>query len=123
MANLNAVFLIGNLTRDPELKYIPSGAAVANFGLAINRSYTTQDGERKEDTCFVDIETWGKLAENCTNYLTKGRPVCVGGRLNFNSWETADGQKRSKLTVVANNVQFLGQRGEIDTVADDDIPF
>jgi single-strand DNA-binding protein len=132
MANLNRVFLIGNLTRDPELRYIPSGTAVANFGLATNRIYTTQDGERKEEVCFVDIVVWSKTAENCANYLSKGRPVFVEGRLQFDSWETEDGQKRSRLRVVADRVQFLGgaraegapgaeAMGEIE--ADDDIPF
>lgn len=133
MASLNKVFLIGNLTRDPELRYIPSGTAVANFGLAINRVYTTQDGEKKEDVCFVDIVTWSKTAENCANYLTKGSPVFVEGRLQFRSWETEDGQKRSKLEVVAERVQFLGGRreGAIPTEAEamgemeanNDIPF
>ena len=132
MAGANIVILMGNLTRDPELRYIPSGTAVANFGLAVNRPYTSQDGERKQDVCFVDIVTWGKTAENCANYLTKGRPVYVEGRLQFRTWETDDGQKRSKLDVVANNVQFLGGRREenasgVDTMgdveADDDIPF
>jgi single-strand DNA-binding protein len=132
MASLNRVFLIGNLTRDPELRYIPSGTAVASFGLAVNRNYTTADGERKEEVCFIDITTWSKTAENCANYLSKGRPVFIEGRLQFRSWETEDGQKRSKLDVVADRVQFLGgrradaapgaeQMGEIE--ADDDIPF
>ena len=132
MPSLNAVLLMGNLTRDPELRYIPSGTAVANFGLAMNRIYTTQDGERKEDTCFVDIDVWGKTAENCANYLTKGRLVLVEGSLQYRSWETDDGQKRSKLSVRAFRVQFLGGRreegapgaegmGELE--ADDDIPF
>ena len=132
MPSLNRVLLMGNLTRDPELRYIPSGAAVTNFGLAVNRFYTTQDGERKEEVCFVDIETWGKTAENCANYLTKGRPVFIEGRLRFHSWETEDGQKRSKLSVTAFNVQFLSgrreegepgaeQMGELE--ADNDIPF
>ena len=133
MASLNKVLLIGNLTRDPELRYIPSGTAVANFGLAMNRVYTTQDGERKEDACFVDIVTWGKTAENCANYLTKGRPVFVEGRLQFRSWETEDGQKRSKLEVVAQRVQFLGGRRTEEEMSEaegmggaeaaDDIPF
>jgi len=132
MASLNKVLLIGNLTRDPELRYIPSGTAVANFGLAVNRAYTNQEGEKKEDVCFVDIVTWGKTAENCANYLTKGRPVFIEGRLQYRSWETDDGQKRSKIEVVANNVQFLGGRREEDASgmntmgdkeADDDIPF
>ena len=132
MPSLNAVLLMGNLTRDPELRYIPSGTAVASFGLAMNRVYTTQDGERREDTCFVDIDTWGKTAENCANYLTKGRLVLVEGSLQYRSWETEDGQKRSKLSVRAFRVQFLGgrreegepgaeQMGELE--ADNDIPF
>jgi single-strand DNA-binding protein len=132
MANLNKVFLIGNLTRDPELRYIPSGTAVANFGLATNRVYTTQDGERKEEVCFVDIVTWAKTAENCANYLSKGRSIFIEGRLQYDSWETEDGQKRSRLRVVADRVQFLGGRRAEDVVgapgmdeveADDDIPF
>ena len=132
MANLNKVFLIGNLTRDPELRYIPSGTAVANFGLAVNRIYTNRDGERKEEVCFVEIVTWAKTAENCANYLSKGRPLFIEGRLHYDSWETEDGQKRSKLRVVADRVQFLGGRREEGTPgvegmgeveADDDIPF
>ena len=135
MASMNRVFLMGNLTRDPELRYIPSGTAVANFGMAVNRTYTTQDGERKEDVCFVDIVTWSKTAENCANYLTKGRPVLIEGRLQYRSWETDDGQKRSKLEVVADRVQFLGgRRDDRDSApggdpgaggqeAEDDIPF
>ena len=132
MANLNMVLLIGNLTRDPELRYIPSGTAVANMGLATNRIYTTQDGERKEEVCFVEIVVWSKTAENCANYLSKGSSVFVEGRLQFDSWETEDGQKRSKLRVVANRVQFLGGRrdegapgaeGAGGVEADDDIPF
>jgi len=130
MASLNKVFLIGNLTRDPELRYTPSGTAVNKFGLAINRIYT-QDGEKKEDTCFVEIVTWGKTAENCQNYLSKGRPILVEGRLQFSSWETPEGQKRSKLEVVAERVQFLGgPRSEgvgtevpDEGEADNDIPF
>jgi len=133
MANLNRVFLIGNLTRDPELRYIPSGTAVATLGLATNRVYTTQDGERKEEVCFVDIVAWSKTAENCANYLSKGSPIFVEGRLQYDSWETDDGQKRSRLRVVADRVQFLSGRrtegapgagGQInDGEADDDIPF
>ena len=131
MANFNRVYLIGNLTRDPELRYIPSGTAVANFGLATNRVYTTQDGERKEEVCFVDIVTWAKTAENCANYLSKGSPIFIEGRLQYDSWETEDGQKRSRLRVVADRVQFLGGRradeagapGMDEVEADDDIPF
>ncbi|MFQ5559723.1 MAG: single-stranded DNA-binding protein [Nitrospinota bacterium] len=110
MASMNKVFLIGNLTRDPELRYTPSGAAVAGFGLAVNRKYKQGD-ELKEDTCFVDITVWNRQAETCTEYLSKGSAVLVEGRLSFRSWETDDGQKRSKLDVVAINVQFLSRSG------------
>jgi len=116
MASLNKVFLIGNLTRDPELRYTAGGASVTGFGLAVNRKYK-QGEEWKEDTCFVDITVWGKQGENCAEYLSKGRPVFVEGRLNFRSWETEDGQKRSKLEVVASNVQFLGKAGDAKSSA------
>jgi single-strand DNA-binding protein len=106
MANLNKVLLIGRLTRDPELKHIPSGAAVAEFGLAVNRTYT-QDGERKEDTCFLEVSAWGRTAEVVQNYLHKGSQVFVEGYLVFDEWQTQEGQKRSKIRVRALNVQFL----------------
>ena len=106
MANLNKVLLIGRLTRDPELKYIPSGAAVAEFGLAVNRFYV-KEGERKEDTCFLEVSAWGKLGETVQNYLRKGRQVFVEGHLTYSEWQTQEGQKRSKIRVVADNVQFL----------------
>ena len=107
MANLNQVFLIGNLTRDPELRYVPSGTAVANLGLAVNQVFTTQEGERKEEVCFVRIVVWGKQAENCSQYLSKGSQIFVEGRLQSRSWETEDGTKRNTLEVVARRVQFL----------------
>lgn len=107
MASLNKVFLIGNLTRDPELRYIPSGAAVASFGMAINMPYTTPTGERKEETCFVRVVVWGKQAENVTQYLSKGRLVFVEGRLIYRSWES-EGKTRSILEVRADRIQFLG---------------
>lgn len=110
MASYNKVLLMGNLTRDPELRFTASGAAVASFGLAVNRKYKSGD-EWKEDVCFVDITVWGRTAENCTEYLNKGSGVFVEGRLNFQSWEAQDGQKRNKLEVVANVVQFLGKSG------------
>jgi single-strand DNA-binding protein len=106
-ANLNKVFLMGNLTRDPELRYTPSGAAVCKLGLATNRRYRDRNSDEwKEDVCFVDITVWGKSGENCSQYLAKGNPVLVEGRLQFRTWET-EGQKRSKLEVVAENVQFI----------------
>ncbi len=130
MASLNKVFLIGNLTRDPDLRYTPSGVAVATLGLAVNRKYRGQDDEWKEDTCFVDVVVWRETAERCSEYLSKGKPIFVEGRLNFRSWETDDGQKRSKLDVVAERVQFLGGRPDSsdsgvsnEDEADNDIPF
>ena len=109
MANLNKVFMIGNLTRDPELRYIPSGTAVATFTVASNRVYTSAAGEKKEEACFVRVVTWARQAELAAEYLTKGSPVFVEGRLQSRSWETPDGQKRSTIEVVAQNIQFLGR--------------
>ena len=108
MAGVNKVFLLGNLTRDPELRYTANGFAVAGFGIAVNRKYK-QDNEWKEEVCFVDITVWGKQGENCAEYLNKGSSAFIEGRLNFRSWETEQGQKRSKLEVVATNVQFLSR--------------
>ncbi|MHC4472495.1 MAG: single-stranded DNA-binding protein [Planctomycetota bacterium] len=112
MANMNRVYLLGNLTRDPELRYTPGGAVVAEFGLAVNRQFRTQAGENREETTFVDIVVWGRQAETVNQYLSKGRSVLVEGRLQYDSWESQDGQKRSRLRVVAERVQFLGGRGE-----------
>jgi len=107
MANLNKVFLIGNLTRDPELRYTNTGLAVANLGLAVNRRTKTAEGEQREETCFVDISAFGRQAEVVSEYLSKGRPVLVEGRLQFRQWESQDGQRRSKLSVVMENFQFM----------------
>ena len=109
MASLNKVFMIGNLTRDPELRYIPSGTAVASFTLASNRVDSSAAGEKKEEACFVRVVAWARQAELCGEYLTKGSPVFVEGRLQSRSWETPDGQKRSTLELVAQNIQFLGR--------------
>ncbi len=108
MASLNKVLLIGNLTRDPELRYIPSGSAVTSFTVAMNRVYKLQSGEKKEETSFVRVVVWGRMAEICGEYLKKGRPVFVEGRLQSRSWDGPDGQKRSTLEVIALSVQFLG---------------
>ena len=110
MANFNRVILLGNLTRDPELRYTPSGAQVCNFDLAVNRSYTTQAGERRDEVCFITVVAWGKQAETCAEFLSKGRSALVEGRLSQRSWETPEGQKRSKHEVVAERVQFIGGR-------------
>ena len=109
MASLNKVFLIGNLTRPPELRYTPSGTAVADVRLAVNRSYTTQSGEKREDTCFLTVVVWGKQAESCGEYLDKGSPILVEGRLQTREWEGKDGQKRTVIEVVAERVQFMGR--------------
>lgn len=109
MPSLNRVFLIGNLTRDPEVRYIPSGTAVTTFSIAVNRIYNQQNGERKEEVCFVRIVTWAKLAQSCGEFLNKGSAVFVEGRLQSRSWEAQDGSKRSTIEVVAQRVQFLGK--------------
>jgi len=108
--SLNKVFLMGNLTRDPELRYTPAGTAVAGFGLAINRRWRDREGKDKEEATFVEIETWGRQAETVSNYLSKGSPAFVEGRLRLDQWESKTGERRSKLKVVAVRVQFLGGR-------------
>ena len=107
----NRVLLIGNLTRDPELRYTPSNTAVADIGLAVNRTYRDASGETQEDVTFVDITVWGRSAENCSQYLSKGSPVFVEGRLTLDQWENNEGQRRSKLKVTAQRVDFLGAPG------------
>lgn len=135
MSSFNKVLLMGNLTRDPELRYTSGGSPVCNFSMAINRYYNDKQGERKEETTFMRITVWGKQGEHCAQYLAKGRSVFVEGRLQSRSWETEDGQKRSAVDVVADNVQFIGGRGAapggggkdegVDDMppAEDDIPF
>jgi single-strand DNA-binding protein len=110
MASLNKVMLIGNLTRDPEVRYTPKGTAVTDIGLAVNRVFSAADGgEKREETTFVDVTLWGRQAELAGQYLQKGRPVFIEGRLQLDSWEDkTSGQKRSKLCVVGENMQFLG---------------
>ena len=107
MANYNKVLLIGNLTRDPQLRYTPSQMAVCEFGLAVNRKSRSSSGEQREEVCFVDITAWGKQAETLAKYVTKGRQLFVEGRLTFDQWEAQDGQKRSKLKVTLEGFQFL----------------
>lgn len=111
MASLNKVLLIGNLTKDPELRYTPGGTAVANLRLAVNRKFKDRTGELKEDTCFVTVTAWDKQAEICNQYLQKGRPIFVEGILQSRSWDTPDGQKRSTIDVRAERIQFLGDVG------------
>ncbi len=122
MAKLNKVFLMGNLTRDPELRYVPSGSAVTNFTIATNRTYTLQSGEKKEEVCYVRIVVWGRMAEICGEYLSKGSPLFVEGRLQSRSWETPQGEKRSTLEVIAQNVQFLGKGKGVEAPSDTEAP-
>ncbi len=111
MASYNKVLLLGNLTRDPELRVTPKGTPVCQFGLAVNRQFKDETGQTREEVTFVDLEAWGKQAETIAKYLTKGRPLFVEGRLKLDQWDDkASGQKRSKLKVVLENFQFLGGR-------------
>ena len=121
MASLNKIFMIGNLTRDPELRYVPSGAPVTTFGLAVNRTFMTQHGDKKDEVCFVRVVVFGKQAESCSQYLTKGRPVFIEGRLQYRAWEQ-DGQKRSTLDIVADRVQFLGAPVKHGSGGSEEIP-
>jgi single-strand DNA-binding protein len=135
MASLNNVVLLGNLTRDPEVRYTPSGTPVATLGLAVNNR-TKQGDEWKDDPCFIDVVVFGKQAESCGEYLSKGQPVLVEGRLRYRSWEGQDGQKRSKHEISAFRVQFMpkggrgpgggGLAGDVsdgEPMDDDDVPF
>ncbi len=117
MASYNKVILMGNLTRDPEMKYLPSGTAIANFGIAMNERYTDrQTGEQKENVCFVDVEAWDRQAEIVNEYFSKGSPIFLEGSLRFDSWETPEGEKRSKLKVRLLRFQFIGGRQDGDEV-------
>ncbi len=109
--SVNKVFLMGNLTRDVQLKHTANNTAVANIGLAVNRRYRNNAGEMQEETTFVDCEAWGRTAETMGKYLSKGRPVFVEGRLRLNEWEDRDGNKRSKLLVVVDTFTFVDSRG------------
>jgi single-strand DNA-binding protein len=135
MASLNTVVLMGNLTRDPEVRYTPSGTPVATLGLAVNNR-VKQGDEWKDDPCFIDVVVFGKQAESCGEYLSKGQPVLIEGRLRYRSWEGQDGQKRSKHEVTAFRVQFMpkagrtpgsggfaGDMAEGEAMDDDDVPF
>ena len=131
MANYNKVILIGNLTRDPELRFLPSQTPVCEIGLAVNRKWKPKDGEQREETCFIDCTAFGKQAEVINQYMTKGRPIMIEGRLQLDSWEK-DGQRRSKHKVVVEQFQFLGDtkpeaqdrpQTEVDPKTGDEIPF
>jgi single-strand DNA-binding protein len=128
MVGLNKVMIIGNVGTDPEMRFTPNGNPVTSFRIATNRSYTTPEGERKEETEWFDVVTWNRLAENCNQFLTKGQRTYVEGRLRTRSWEGQDGQKHFRMEIIANSVIFLDRRpvgtlpeGGIETVAEDDI--
>ena len=142
MANFNCVILVGNVTRDPQMSYLPSQTPVVEFGMAVNRKWTDQSGNKKEEVCFVDCRAFGKSAETINQYVTKGSPLLIEGRLTFDQWEGKDGSKHSKHRVIVERFQFLGgegvkgrtdapaigQRAEPQQAApvdfpDDDIPF
>lgn len=121
MASINRVFLMGNLTRDPQVRQIPSGTSVADLGLAVNESYRNKSGEQVESTCFADIVVWGRQAEACGEYLSKGSAVFIEGRLQFDQWESKDGDRRSKLRVRADRVQFMSRGGKRESEADAEV--
>lgn len=133
MSNLNRVMLMGNLTRDPELKYLPSNTPVVNLSIAINRKWKNQSGGQQEETAFVDCEAFGKRAETMNSFLAKGNPVYIEGRLKFEQWQDREGHNRSKLKVVVDNFEFLAPASKkaaesspapaASTIPDDDIPF
>ncbi|MBK8206423.1 MAG: single-stranded DNA-binding protein [Planctomycetes bacterium] len=112
MITLNKVFLVGNLARDPDLRHTPSGTPVTEFRLAVSDSYTTSAGDKHDRTCFIDVVSWRKLAESCAEYLKKGSPVFVEGRLEQDTWTTGEGQRRSRIRVVAYSVQFIRREVE-----------
>ncbi|MBU0700351.1 single-stranded DNA-binding protein [bacterium] len=121
MANYNRVILAGNLTKDPELRHIPSGQPVVHFTVAVNRNFMTQTGEKKEEVSFIPVVVWGKQAESCNKYLSKGRPVLLEGRIQQRSWVATSGEKRSVLEIIADRVQFLGS-GRKDEGYGDEYP-
>ncbi len=135
MVSVNRIIIIGNLGSEPEMRFTPNGRPVTSFSTATNRKYTTSDGERREETEWFTVVTWGKLAEQCNQYLSKGRLVYVEGRLRTHSWEGQDGQKRSRNEIVADRVSFLDRQASsqfhedkpadngADDIEPDDIPF
>ncbi len=108
MANYNKVILAGNLTRDPQLTYLPSQTPVVDFGIAVNRYWTGADGQRRDETCFIDVRAYGKQAETINHYMSKGRSILIEGRLKLEQWVGQDGTKRSKHLIIVENFQFLG---------------
>lgn len=121
MSSFNRVIMVGNLTRDPDYKQLTSGQAVCRLGLASNRQFKNkQSGDMIQEVCYIDIDVWGPQAESCRQYLQKGRPVLVEGRLKLDSWDDANGQKRSKHSIVADRVVFLGSNAQVESGAEDE---
>jgi len=129
--NFNKIMLMGNLTRDPQLSYLPSQTAIADFGMAVNRKWTGKDGAKNEDACFIDCQAFGKLGENINKYFSKGKPIFIEGRLKLDSWTAQDGTKHSKHKVVVESFQFIGspqkdsapKQAQDEVRIEDDIPF
>jgi single-strand DNA-binding protein len=123
MASFNKVILVGNLTRDPELRYTPKGTAVAKIGMAVNHAWTTESGEKKEEVTFVDVDVFGRTAENVGQYMRKGSPMLVEGRLKLHSWDDKEtGKKRYQLAVVGESIQFLNRRESSGEAAESSAP-
>ena len=112
MSSFNRVILMGNLTRDPELRQTQSGTSICRFSVAVNRSFSAQDGTTRDETCFVDVDSFGRTAENISKYFSRGKPILVEGRLRQDSWEDKQGQKRTKLVVVLERFEFIGSKGD-----------
>ena len=125
--SFNKVILMGNLTRDPEVRELPGGGSVTTLGLAVNEKWTTKDGEKREDVCFVDVDAFGRQGEVVMEYFGKGKPSLVEGKLRFRTWEDGDGNKRSKHSLVLDRFSFVGSRessnGQLPDSTDNDVPF
>lgn len=125
--SFNKVILMGNLTRDPEVRELPGGGSVTTLGLAVNEKWTTKDGEKREDVCFVDVDAFGRQGEVVMEYFGKGKPILIEGKLRFRSWEDGDGNKRSKHSLVLDRFSFVGSRdssnGQLPDSTDNDVPF
>ena len=125
--SFNKTILMGNLTRDPEIRSLPSGATVTNFGLAVNETWTDKaSGEKREEVCFVDVDAWGRQGEVVLEYFSKGKPILIEGKLKFRTWEADDGTKRSKHSVTLDRFSFVGSKNDSNGTSSDemgDIPF
>jgi len=125
--SFNKTILMGNLTRDPEIRSLPSGATVTNFGLAVSETWTDKaSGEKREEVCFVDVDAWGRQGEVVLEYFSKGKPILIEGKLKFRTWEADDGSKRSKHSITLDRFSFVGSRNDSNGASSedlDDVPF